>query len=183
MMAQTFAHMVNIIRRVIFFAAIAFIIVALFSFTIAQEIPYEFKDPYVSRDFYDVIMGGFPLAILFTLFGTIRDRYSTARKSFTILVTVSTAVLAFFVMIQMLFSVGFAVWSDVATLYKHKTREDTTIRQEVHEYGVFGRGGSRMVIVQPVLWYWYKVKEVDTATIKKNDWILVDENDRTLKNN
>lgn len=122
--------MISTIKKTIFWTAIAFILLTFFSLTIGQILPYEFADYKVMHNFYDTIMQGLPIAILLTLFGTIK-RENTKAKNWTFLgVTVLTSIISFFIMVSLIFKIGFGAWTTVTTIYRHKT-EDKVIKEQL----------------------------------------------------
>ena len=162
------------IKKIIFWTAIAFIVLTIFSFTIGQMLPYEFADYKVMRSFYDIIMQGLPVAILLTLFGTIK-RVNTKVKNGTFIgLTVLTSIISIVIMVSLIFKIGFGAWTTVTTIYRHKT-ENKEIKEQWFDVGALGFGGQRIVEIKPVLKYWILPTEIDTLKINKNEWEFVNE--------
>lgn len=164
----------QLIKKIIFWTAIAFIVLTIFSLTIGQILPYEFADYKIMHKFYDIIMQGLPITILLTLFGTIK-RKKTKTQNLTLLgLTVLTSLLSFFVMVSLIFRIGFGAWTTVTTIYRHKT-ENKEIKEQQFDVGALGYGGRRIVEIKPILNFWILPTKIDTAKMNKNEWILVNE--------
>jgi hypothetical protein len=162
------------IKKTIFWTAIAFILLIIFSLTIGQVLPYEFADYKVIHKFYDTIMQGLPVAILLTLLGTIK-RENTKNRNWTFLVfTVLASIVSFGIMISLIFKIGFGAWTTVTIIYRHKT-EDKVVIEQLFDLGALGYGGKRIVEIKPILKYWILPTTIDTLTINKNEWQFVNE--------
>lgn len=162
------------IRKIIFYTAIIFIALTAFSLTIGQILPYEFADSKLMHSFYDTIMQGFPIAILLTLFGTIKKKNSRTTNWFFAGLTILTSILSFVLMVSLIFKIGFGAWTTVSTLYRHKT-ENKEIKEQWFDVGALGYGGQRIVEMKPFLKYWVLPTPIDTLTINKNEWKYVNE--------
>lgn len=166
--------MIATIKKTIFWTAIAFMVLTFFSLTIGQILPYEFADYKMMHNFYDTIIQGLPVAILLTLFGTIK-RENTKAKNWTFLgVTVLTSIISFVIMVSLIFKIGFGAWTTVTTIYRHKT-EDKVIKEQLFDVGALGYGGQRIVEIKPILKYWVLPTTIDTLKINKNEWKFVNE--------
>ena len=164
----------QVIKETVFWTAIAFILLTIFSLTVGQILPYEFADYKIMHKFYDTIMQGLPFAILLTLFGTIK-RKNTKTQNFTFLgITVLISITLFFILVSLMFRIGFGAWTTVSTIYKHKT-EDKVIEEQLFDAGALGYGGQRIVEIKPLLKYWVLPIKIDTLKINKNEWRLVNE--------
>ena len=164
--------MIKTTKKTIFWIAITFIVLTVFSLTIGQILPYEFADYKIQQGFYDTIMQELPIAVLLTLFWTIK-RENTKRKNWIFLgLTVLTSVVCFVAEFFLIFSFGFGVWTTELTIYRHK-RENREIKEQLYDIGAFGYGGRRIVEIKPFLKYWILPTPIDTLTINKNDWELI----------
>ena len=162
------------IISLIFWFAITFIALTIFSLTIGQKVSYEFADYKLSQSFYNIIMQGFPIAILLTLFGTLK-RENTKTKNWTFIgVTILTSILSLVLMVNYIFTIGFGNWLTFSIIYRHKT-ESKVIKHQRYDIGALGYGRERIVEMKPILKYWVLPKEVDTAKIDKSKWKLVNE--------
>lgn len=166
----------NIIFKTIFFLSILFVVLTFYSFTFGQTLPYEFADWRLSRQFYNLIMQGLPLALLLTLTGTLKRKNAKAQNIKIIVVTIIGSIVCFFIMANMLFSVGFLTITNDTLLYKHKTKPTTTIMKQTIGQGALGEDGHRIVQVESFLKFWNKTTIVDTTKLDKSDWIFVNKN-------
>ena len=163
----------NIIFKAIFWLTIVFIVVTFYTLTFGQSSTYEFADWKLSQQFYDTIMQGLPIAILFTLTGTIK-RTNNQSKNFTIIVvTIIGSIVSFYLMVSMLFSVNFLLITNHILLYKGRTNQTTIIMTQTIGQGALGADGHRIVKLEPFFYFWNKITIVDTTTIDKADWIFV----------
>jgi len=164
----------KVIKKTIFLTAIFFIGLTIFVLTVGQNLPYEFADYKIMNNFYVTIMQGLPIAILLTLFGTFKRKKTRVQNLTFLGVTVLISIMSFFIVVSLMFSIGFGAWTTVSTLYRHKT-EDKVIKEQLFEAGAFGYGGKRIVEIKPVLKYWILPTKIDTSKINKNEWKFVNE--------
>ncbi len=164
--------MVQIIRKVLFALSISFIVVTVSTFTIAQIIPLEFASYKIQDTFYDVIIFGLPFAILTTITGTIKKKNTTKKNWIFAISTILISMGCFAARLFLIFWFGFGAWTTTTSIYKHKTK-NTQIKEQLYDIGAFGYGGKRIAKISPVLKYWVRATPIDTSTINKEDWILV----------
>jgi hypothetical protein len=165
----------NIILKTVFGLIILFVVVTIYALTFGQNSTYEFADWKLSREFYDHIMQGLPIAVLLTLTGTIK-RTNDKSKNITIIVaTIIGSIVSFIIMVSMVFSVGFLTITNDTLLYKHKNNPTTTIMTQTIGQGAFGADGHRIVKLEPFLNFWNKISIIDTTTIDKSEWIFVNQ--------
>lgn len=164
----------QVIKKTIFLTALVFIGLTIFALTVGQILPYEFTDYKIMHKFYDTIMQGLPIAILLTLFGTIKQQ-NTKAKNWTVFgATFLTSIISFVIMVSLIFRIGFGAWTTVTTIYRHKT-EDKVIKEQLFDVGALGYGGQRTVEIKPFLYFWILPTAIDTLTINKNEWEYVNE--------
>jgi len=164
----------KVIKKTIFLTAIFFIGLTIFVLTVGQILPYEFAAYKIMHNFYDTIMQGLPIAILLTLFGTIKRKKTRVQNLTFLGVTVLISIMSFFIVVSLMFRIGFGAWTTVSTLYRHKT-EDKVIKEQLFDLGALGYGGQRIVEIKPVLKYWILPTKIDTSKINKNEWKFVNE--------
>lgn len=163
------------IKKTIFWIAIAFILLTMFSLTIGQILPFEFYDYKLSQIFYNTLIVGTPIAILLTLFETVERGQTIGRNLAFLGVTVLVSIASFFAVgILIIIVSGFGNWVTATIIFRHKTN-DKEIKEQWYANGSFGYSGKRIVKTQPFLKYWVLPTNVDTAKIDKNEWIFVDE--------
>jgi len=162
-------------RKLIFWLSISLLFIFCFGLTIGQGIPIEFRDRTMKDHFYEFLFLGFPICVFLTSLGLVKRKYSLARNLITLFYTVAGAVITFFIMMNLIFIVGFAEWFDTKILYRNSDNHNQVVREQLHDWGAFGQGGKRVVRLQPFLWYWYNVIPVDTTKIDTKKWVRVDE--------
>ena len=165
----------NIIIKTIFWLTIIFIVVAFYGLTFGQSFNYEFADWKTSRKFYDIIMQGLPFAILLTLVGTIKRTNNKSKNIINIVLTVLVSIISFFIVVSMLFSVGFLTIYNETTFYRNKNNPDITITAQRIGQGALGADGHRIVRLEPYMKFWNKVTLIDTTSINRTEWNLVNE--------
>jgi len=161
-------------KNIFFWTATVFIVLTVYSLTIGQIIPYEFANYKLSQNYYDTVMQGFPIAILLTLFRTIKKENTKTKNWIFISMTILTSILSFALMVSFVFNIGFGSWTTFATIYRHKT-EDKVIKEQLYDIGALGYGRHRIVELKPILKFWVLPTEVDTTKINKNEWEFVNE--------
>lgn len=165
----------NFITKTIFWLTILLIATIVFSFTIGQAIPIEFKDYKVKNDYYYFAFTALPIAIMLTLFGTIKKKYKKSKNWTIVGITVISAIICFFLLVSIMFSVGFGSWTTETILYKKHRDKVVTIDKQRLDVGALGYGGYRTVQLTPFFKYFQLVKEVDTAKVDKRNWDYVNE--------
>ncbi len=157
------------IKLTIFWIAISFIVITIFSLTLGQILPYEFADNRIMHSFYDIIMQGLPIAVLLSLFGTVRKVNSKTKNWTFVGLTVLISILSFFLILNLIFKIGFGAWTTETILYRHKT-ENKEIKEQLFDVGAFGYDGQRIVETKPFLKYWISVTNIDTTSMDKDQW-------------
>jgi|SRR5688572_7530765 len=166
--------MLKVLYKLIFYCSLLFLAVFLWTVTVGQTINYEFRDNRTAGNFYNIILGGTPIAILLTLFGTLKRRYDMTRKLLTIFATVGLTLLTFMFLLYNLFTIGFGVWTTFNIAYEHKTNPKRQIREQRYDVGALGYGGSRIVEVKPFAGLFWNVSLVDTTKVDTSKWKRVD---------
>lgn len=166
--------MKNTINLTIFRVAILFIVMTIFSLTLGQILPFEFADYRIKHSFYDIIMLGLPIAVLLSLFGTIRKENSKTKNWTFVGLTVLASILSFFLILFLIFTIGFGAWLTETILYRHKT-ENKEIKEQLFDVGAFGYGGKRIVETKPFLKYWISVTNIDTTSVDKDQWEYINQ--------
>lgn len=164
------SNVFNIFRKLIFWGAIIFLSIAIYSLTIAQNVPIEFADWRVMHNYYNIVFGGVPMAILLTLFGTIKKRGSILGNVVICFITVFMVFLSYMILIGMMFSIGFGAWINESILYQKTTDQTITINEQIFDVGALGYGGKRIVKLEPFMRYWNTITLVDTSSIDKSKW-------------
>ncbi|MFN4122737.1 MAG: hypothetical protein ACK4GL_05455 [Flavobacteriales bacterium] len=161
-------------KKLIFYAALAFIVLSFLSLTLAQVVPIEFAEADVKFAYYETIMQGLPIAILLTLFGTIRRNNKIAHNWAFVGLTVMVSIASFYMMVVLIFQLSFGSWIKVNTIYRHKS-QTKEIQEQWFDIGALGYGGQRIVVIKPFLKYWIIPSNVDTTKLNKKEWEMVNE--------
>jgi hypothetical protein len=166
--------MLKVLYRIIFWSSLLFLAAFLWTVTIGQTINFDFRNHKTANDFYNVILPGTPIAILFTLFGTLKKRQDKTRKLITIFATTGLTVLTFMFLVNNLFTIGFGAWTTFNIAYEYKTNPERQIREQRYDVGALGYGGNRVVEVKPFAGLFWQVSPIDTTKIEKAKWVRVD---------
>jgi len=161
-------------KNIFFWTAIVFIVLSAYSLTIGQIVPYEFANSKFSQNYYDIIMQGFPIAILFTLFNSIKKENTKTKNWINLSITIFTSIISFTLLVSLVFNIGFGSWTTYSTIYKHK-KENLTIKEQRYDIGALGYGRYRIVELKPILKFWVLPTEIDTAKINRKEWKFVNE--------
>lgn len=161
------------IQKIFKWITLLFFGFAIYAMTIGQIVPIEFADWHHAHLFFDIIRQGLPIAILLTLVWTLKlDR---PRKT-NIAIAILTPIIAggmFIGTIFIMFSFGFGAWVDWELVYENKENPTVTIKEQIWDIGALGYGGRRTVKLTPILGLWNWVEQIDTATLDKAKWTLV----------
>lgn len=166
--------MIRTTKNIFFWSAIVFIVLSAYSLTIGQIVPYEFANSKFSQNYYNIIMVGFPTAILFTLFDTIKEENKKTKNFINLSITIFSCIISFALLVSLVFNIGFGSWITYSTIYKHK-KENLTIKEQRYDIGALGYGRHRIVELKPIMKFWVLPIEVDTTKINKNEWKFVNE--------
>jgi hypothetical protein len=166
--------MLKVLYKIIFLSSLLFLAVFLWTVTIGQSINFDFRDLKDANDFYNVILCGTPIAILLTLFGTLKKWHDKTRKIVTIFTTIGLTILTFMFLLNNLFTIGFGAWTTFNIAYEHKTNPERQIREQRYDVGALGYGSDRVVEVKPFAELFWQVSRVDTTKIDKSKWVRVD---------
>ncbi len=158
--------------RAFFWITSVFVGLTIFAFTIGQILPYEFADYKVQHKFYRTLIQGLPIAVLLTLFGTLKKENSKNQNWTFGILTVLASILCWVGQLFMILAFGFGVWTTETIICKHKT-DNREIKEQIYDIGAFGYGGHRTVEIKPFLTFWILATKIDTATIDKKEWDFV----------
>ena len=160
--------------KIIFYCALAWILVFLWVVTGGQLVPVEFQEVDQRNHFYLILFLGLLPAVVCTLFGTIRKRHTRLENAFIIIGTCLLVVGLFNLLVSDLFKVGRGGWITINIAYEKRGDTAIQIREQEFDTGAFGYSGSREVEVRPLLWVFWTITPVDPATIDTTKWVQVD---------
>jgi hypothetical protein len=166
--------MQRIIVKIILYCSIVFLIILLWTVTWGQKVDIDFRDSNIHSQFYSILFMGTPIAILLTLFGSVKKPYSRKRKILTIIATGLLSIFSFIYIMGSMFTIGFGAWSTENIAYERKGNPSIQIREQQYDIGALGYGRRRVVEVKPFLLLFWKTNPVDTVAIDKSQWIRID---------
>lgn len=166
--------MLKNLYQLIFWSSLCFLAVSTWALTFGQRVSYEFNNPDLSSDFYQVLFGGTPIAILLTLFGTLKMQQSSQGKLVTVFITLALSLFSFLFLLNNLFTIGFGGWTTFNIAYEYKTNPEIQIREQRYDVGALGYRGNRVVEVKPVAFLFWEVAPIDTTRMDKSLWKRVD---------
>ena len=166
---------INFIRLTVFWLTITFIISTIFAFTIGQILPVEFRNNKMQSDYYYFAYTVLPFSFLLTMVGTIKKKNKKAKNWTIVGLTILSSIICFFILVRIMFSIGFGAWINEAVLYRKKEDKTISINRQIFDDGAFGYGGYRNAELKPFLKYFLIVKQIDTAKIDKTKWDFVNE--------
>lgn len=166
--------MFRLLFRLIFYLSLTILCVAIWTYTIGQQLPLEIRDRHFSDRLYSFLFLGTPIAALLTVFGTVKRHYDATRNTLTLIGTVIMAVLIFYHQTMNLFNFGFGVWITTNVAYENIKYPEKQIKEQIFDVGALGYGGRRVVITEPFLKIYWKISQVDTTTLDKAQWNRVD---------
>ncbi len=162
----------NQIFKILFYIGISFITLTIFTLTFGQIIPIEIKDSENLSLFYSTLLFGFPVAICLTLFKTIKKANTKNKNWLNFILTIITAFISFFILVFIFLTSYFGEWKTVTIIYQNKN-ENIEISEQWYDVGAFGYGGKRIVKTESILKFWKLTTNIDTSTINKEEWKLV----------
>lgn len=166
---------IKLLYALIFWLSLIVIAISIFTLTVGQIIPIEFKNNANQSDFYCFIFFVFPLSIGLTLFGTIKSQNNKLKNLIIGISTVVLSIICFFALVTSMFSIGFGAWTNETILYRNKNNKELTINQQIYDLGAFGYGKRRIAELKPFFKYFEIVKIIDTTKIDQTKWVKVNE--------
>ncbi|WP_295129346.1 hypothetical protein [uncultured Chitinophaga sp.] len=160
------------LRWLIFTIALLYTVSAIFSITIGQDVPYEFRDLRWRRLYFSNMTWMLPVAILATMTVTIRERFGTGRNTFMLVVTMAAAVFALFTMLISI-SPDFANWADTGSSWELRDNRQVRVAEQVTDLGAMAGGSTRQVKLTPFLGIFNKVEGIDISKLDKRGWVKI----------
>jgi hypothetical protein len=163
------------ICKTIYWASLTLIFVFVIVPFIGQFIPLEFTDDNFQNFFEQFRFFGLPIAILLTLFGTLKHTDATATKTTKIVLTICITLFSVFVLSMTVFA-GMCRWTNNKVLFENKN--DKTKKIVLRDFGCGATdSGSptykvcKIKTISPLL-IW--VRDLDTTKIDRRIWQRVD---------
>jgi hypothetical protein len=166
------------IRRIaigMYWLSVLVILLGIFSVTLGQVLPVEFTDSNTRSTFYDWLFQSLPVAVLLLPFGLARRNAITKWLLATSIgLAAILAVLTYVALVGVfMWQIGFASWIDYWVIYHKRTDPKIRIVDQLYDVGAFGYGGHRLVQVRPLTGVFTVVTPVDTGSLNKGEWLLV----------
>ena len=170
--------MLRIMRRMaigMYSLIVLVILLGIFSITLGQMLPVEFTDSNIRSTFYEWLFQSLPVAVLLLPFGLARRNVVTKWQLATrIGLATILAVLTYVALVGVfMWQIGFASWVDYWVIYHKRTDQQIRIVDQLYDVGAFGYGGHRLVQVRPFTRVFTIVTPVDTGSLNKGEWLLV----------
>lgn len=89
--------------------------------------------------------------------------------------TISVFSLSILILNNIILPLNFSQWVNFTIMYRNKSDKNKSINVQILDYGAFGYGGYRTVLITRVSPLFNHISEVDTLAIDKNIWIYVNE--------
>src|SRR5687768_6553694 len=109
----------RIVFSILFWLSISFLLLFLWTISFGQWLNLEFRSSETRKHFYNLLFDGTPVAVLGTLFGTIRKKHTGLRNRLTIFVTICVFVSVVVYLMSQMFTLGFGGWTNTEILYRH----------------------------------------------------------------
>ena len=163
------------LKRILYWLAIAFIVISLYSYIFAPNIPIQFRDADLSNYYHGILLFAFPIAILLTLFGTLKTEYNHFKILIIITITSLISIIIFTLSLKFVFLPGYGHWVDLTVLYRSKKESNIKIANQLYDVGAFGYRGKRTVKIKPFLYLYETAQDIDTTKIDKSQWDYINE--------
>jgi hypothetical protein len=163
------------IKKIVFLCALFFIVLWLNMPIIRLILSLEFASDSFYISYKEFLFYAVPIAMLLTLFGTLK---SSDRKLIIvgkILGTIAVVFVTILIMIMSMF-IDMCGWTDSQVLYKNKNNIDRKII--IREYGCGAYDSDlpniEVLEVQSFTKYFIRATKIDTTKIDKSEWIKVE---------
>lgn len=163
------------ISKIIYWVSLASIFVFVIVPLIGRFTPLEFTNDNFKDLFEQIRFFGLPIAILLTLFGTLKHKDTTSTKTMKTLLTICIAVFSVFILFMTVFA-GMCRWTNSKVLFENKSDNTTKIVLRDFGCGATDSGNPTYKVckiknITPVL-IW--VTSIDTAKINRQIWQRVE---------
>lgn len=162
----------RIINKIIYWSAFACIGLCILSSVVRPIFDIEFTSADLKADYTEFLFYAIPVAIVLTLFGTLKSHDSTKIKTYIVLKTIVLAAASYFLII---FSVliNMCGYSNRQELYQ--SNREPNVRIIVREHGCGATDSDSPKVntykVHYFLDYFVRSTKIDTSQIKKDDWV------------
>lgn len=165
----------NRVRKIIFWAAITFIILRIVLAIVISTMNLEFASMSIESSYERFMFYTTQLALLLTLFGTIKSRDSWEKKT-TVIIGTATIIFGICLFTIMSAFSGMCNTTNVKSLYESVDNSNTKIM--IRNFGCGATdSGPPIVYVHKVEYftdYFIRSTEIDTTKINLAEWIKVE---------
>jgi len=163
------------INKIIFWTSIIFIGLLIIVPLILLIFDLEFASDSIKSNYKGFMFFTVPIAILLTLFGTIKSKDNILKTIGKVIGTILISFVTIFLMIMSIFA-DMCAWTDRQILYENKHDSNTKIIERDFGCGATDSGYPtvRIFKVQHFTKYFIRTTKVDTASIDKNEWIKIE---------
>jgi hypothetical protein len=161
--------------KIIYWTSLVLIFVFVIVPFVGQFTPLEFTNDNFQDSFEQFRFFGLPIAILLTLFGTLKAKDSTGTKTSKIVLTICISVFSVFILFMTVFA-GMCRWTNNKILFNNITDKTTKIVLRDFGCGATDSGSPTYKVckiksITPLL-IW--VTAIDTTNIDRQIWQRVD---------
>ena len=138
-------------------------------------VPLEFSNN-DSEFIYDSIRGfGFPIAVMFTLTGTIKSKDTAGTIATKNVLTIVAAALSFFIIVMTAFA-GMCDWTTDKIFFENKQNSSIKIVQRSFGCGATDSSPATLKVfkVREITPYLIWVTSIDTNQINKSEWTRIE---------
>lgn len=162
------------IRKTICWAAIVFLILWIIRPLVWYILGLEFASDSTNSSYKKLMFYAVPIAMLLTLFGTIKAGDKGTQIAAKVLATVGVSFMVIFLMIISILT-DMCVWTNGKVLYESKLEPNTKIIEREYGCGAFDSEPPTIGIykVQNFTKYFIRSTEINVSSIDKNEWIPV----------
>ena len=165
----------QLLLKVIYRTAVFMLIFWLGIAVLSNFVPLEFASQKVEHLYYSIRFYGVPIAIVFTLTGTIKKKESWVEIISKIILTIFACFGSIAIMTIMIFVGGMCAWTTDKVLFEHK--QQSTIKIEKRSFGCGATDSSPstpgVFKVRNFTPYFVYITRIDTNEINKSEWLRV----------
>lgn len=161
-------------RKIIYWTSLGLILLFIMVSVLENFTPLEFTNNDYQDLFEEIQFWVLPIAILLTLFGTLKSKDSAANKGIKIALTISISILTFFFLFMLAFNM--CAWTTDKTLFYNTNNKASKIVLRDFGCGATDSGYPTYKVckirnISP-LFIW--VTGIDTTKIDKQIWLSVE---------
>ena|SRR5690606_32704592 len=161
-------------RKIIFWTSLVFLGLAILFPLIRKGLEIQFATDDMKSNYEMFISNAIPLAILLTLFGTIKSEYNLSKTVSIVALTLVISIGSMYFMFLAAFS-DLCSYTNVKTIYQLKDDPNTKIMIREFGCGAVDSGPPSVGVhrVQYYTKYFIRTSRIDTNQIDKNQWIKI----------